>query len=288
MWWWLLMDEVARQQAHVQAVKNGTATSARDGSFIQTALGHRAAGNRASPLLFCGVLLPVQALFYLLRQLVDYPNSFPHLTLVSVFRDSDQQAGGEGRAECLEVRIKASFPASMLCPVQTAVGNRVRASFERGVVAINHPDLNPMRPAVYRGRFRFYIPCSAATPRLQPAGLLESALARIRDRASAGGFDLKAVYAVWLPGPKKNFVFGSRSIYTFWAHTSLISGRKAGVVQRDFQQIDVDEAEHYGNYTLGLRHPHGAWTHAAKEFMAQGGRRPGLPFCQSCFAPRLS
>ena len=53
-----------------------------------------------------------------------------------------------------------------LCLQQLVVGRCLRQSFEKGIVVLHHPDLQPenfAHPAVYKGHLRIYIPYSAAT-----------------------------------------------------------------------------------------------------------------------------
>ena len=47
--------------------------------------------------------------------------------------------------------------------------------------------------------------------------------------------------------------------------TYQVSGRKAGIVLRNFEQIDSEEGKTYGDYTLGSQRPPGAWTRAAQQ-----------------------
>ena len=69
---------------------------------------------------------------------------------------------------------------------------------------------NFAHPPVYKGRFRIYIRllpeclglCATPQPPLQPAGLLASALERVRQRSQTDGYDVQAALSVWLPGPR--------------------------------------------------------------------------------------
>ncbi|CAE7382294.1 unnamed protein product, partial [Symbiodinium sp. CCMP2456] len=151
VWWWLLVDEIVAHLQHA-AEASQTAPLARDGSFFVMALG--GPERHASPLQYCGALMPMQVLIYVLRRLVDNPAAYPRLQILEVFKDTDRRAADENRDDHIGVRISVSFEAGEICPLQWEVGRRLRQSFERGVVALHHPVLHPANfthPPQYKG-----------------------------------------------------------------------------------------------------------------------------------------
>ncbi|CAE7326832.1 unnamed protein product, partial [Symbiodinium sp. CCMP2456] len=68
--------------------------------------------------LYCGALLRMQVVIYVLRHLADHPTAYPHLRIVEVFRDTDRVAGNENRDEHIGIRIAVSFEAEEICPLQ--------------------------------------------------------------------------------------------------------------------------------------------------------------------------
>ena len=201
VWFWLLLEETSRQLQ--RTVSDSTELpAARDGSFLLMALKGSTAKTRTPPIHYCSALLPMQVLFYAVRQLLDRPNDFPHLKITEVFWEHVENNVMEGPGYALGVRIAASFETADICPLQWEVAKRIRRSFEQGVVALHHPSVMPSifsHPATYKGRFRIFLPISQealglrpSKPALQPANLLASALERVRQWSQLTGFDLRA------------------------------------------------------------------------------------------------
>ena len=81
---WLLLEETSRQLQ--RTVSDSTELpAAQDGSFLLMALKGSTAKTRTPPIHYCSALLPMQVLFYAVRQLLDRPNDFPHLKITEVF-----------------------------------------------------------------------------------------------------------------------------------------------------------------------------------------------------------
>ena len=98
-------------------------------------------------------------------------------------------------------------------------------------------------------------------------------------------FDLKAFCAIWMPGPKKSLLWFPEHLHLLG--TYQVSGRNAGIVMRNFEQLDSEEGKNFGDYTLGSQCPPGTWTRAAQAFREQGGLAPGIeyPFVSHALLP---
>ena len=250
-------------------------------------LGDPTRATAARPFNWAGLYCRSRFYFCALRRLVDDPTAFPRLTVQSVFRDEDCHASEENRAHCLAVRISASFPATELCALQGTVGRRLRGSFDKGIVALHHPQLqvnNFAHPPVYKGRFRIYIRllpeclglCATPQPPLQPAGLLASALERVRQRSQTDGYDVQAALSVWLPGPRAIPFWFPEHLHLLGSYE--LRGRNAEIVRRDFENVPPEEAYRFLGFTLGSTSTPGAWRAASAAFQAAGGLAAGLQY----------
>ena len=181
VWYWLFLEEAHRQLLQA-ASATMEAPAARDGSFLLMALKGSNTKTRTSPIHYCSALLPIQVLFYAVRQLVERPDDFPHLHVTEIFWEKVENNIMEGPGYALGVRIASEFDTEDMCPLQWEVAKRVRRSFEDGIVAIHHPSVMPVlftHPSSYKGRFRVFLPVSQealglcpSKPALQPANLL--------------------------------------------------------------------------------------------------------------------
>ncbi|CAE7716684.1 unnamed protein product, partial [Symbiodinium sp. CCMP2456] len=164
VWWWLLVDEIVAQLQHA-AEASQAAPLARDASFFVIALG--GPERHASPLQYCGALMPMQVLIYVLRRLVDNPvliyvlrrlvdkpAAYPHLQILGVFKDTD-------------------------CRGKSALYN---GQWDDGSASLSK-----------RGWSRSIIPLSIP-PILR---LLAAALARVRQWSQLEGYDVRGAISVY-------------------------------------------------------------------------------------------
>ena len=287
VWFWLLLEETSRQLQ--RTVSDSTELpAARDGSFLLMALKSlkgSTAKTRTPPIHYCSALLPMQVLFYAVRQLLDRPNDFPHLKITEVFWEHVENNVMEGPGYALGVRIAASFETADICPLQWEVAKRIRRSFEQGVVALHHPSVMPSifsHPATYKGRFRIFLPISQealglrpSKPALQPANLLASALERVRQWSQLTGFDLRAAAGAYLAGPKQIHLWFPEHLWRLGSYE--LTNTMAEIVRRDFAALPSDGRGQYDPLVLGGRSVQ-EWQDAVQAFLAQGGLGPGLNY----------
>ena len=113
-------------------------------------------------------------------------------------------------------------------------------------------------------------------PPLQPAGLLASALERVRQRSQADGYDVQAALSVWLPGPRAIPSWFPEHLHLLGSYE--LRGRNVEIVRRDFANVPPQEAYRFLDYTLGSTSTPGAWRVASAAFRAAGGLAAGLQY----------